>query len=365
MPALAHADEDTIAGVTVAALACDAVVAVLPATIGLDAGTAAVWQAVADRGMPRAVVITELGLHTAGFEDLVAIAVRGLADDCVPIRLPAFDDALGTVDDEDDQAVGDPSVMTASLSLLTGALNSVHGESPAEAGHMHVCEDVRTALVSAAAGHCDDPALTSRLLAALAAEAEAGALRFGAGVRVLEIGDEEGYGGDSQPVSVWDVTPALVAAASAGFFVPVTVDLPDGTAAADLWRLWGELSAHGQLVRRDVHDEPASGGAAVVLRTQGSTALVRVLFSAATDNHGWVADTSRPVMITRPGPTADAGLAADRAWPGLLTLRERVAAGSSPDSDVGDCWWVSATPPLCVGDALVQAHTWVVPEEIL
>ena len=173
MPALADADDDTILGVTVATLACDAVVAVLPATVGLDAGTAAVWQRAADRGLPRAVVVTELGLHTAGFEDLAAIASRGLAEDCIPIRLPVFDDGLwGGADDEapatasvDD--IVDP--LTASLSLATGVLRTRGEESPAEAGHMHVCEDMRTNMVAAAARCCDDPEWSSRLLAALEA----------------------------------------------------------------------------------------------------------------------------------------------------------------------------------------------------
>ena len=377
MPALAHADQDSIAGITVATLACDAVIAVIPATVGLDPGTAAVWQTAADRGMPRAVVVSELGLHNAGFEDLVAIATRGLAEECVPIRLPVFDDDMWG--DEADSAVlsiprfaserevsavVDP--LTASLSLLSGVLSSVHGESPAEFGHMHVSEDARTALVEAAASCCDDAAYSASLLAALRVEADSDALRVGAGVRLLAPGPGLSAG-ESQPVAVWDITPTVVSAASTGHFVPATVHVPAGTAAADLWRLWSQLAAQLLLVRRDIDGEPTSGFAAVVLAVAGSQAVVREVFPGHTNSGTWQVGTAQPVLITRPGWTADQHLAPDRAWPGLLSVQEQLTDGSEADTQEvadqpGRCWLVTSTPPLAVGDAIVSEHKWVVPE---
>ncbi|TXH42449.1 MAG: hypothetical protein E6Q90_09390 [Actinobacteria bacterium] len=78
---------------TLAALACDALLAVLPCPVGLDPATAVVWEAAAEAGLPRAVLVTGLAAEGApDFEDLAAIAERALGSECLPARLPVWDD---------------------------------------------------------------------------------------------------------------------------------------------------------------------------------------------------------------------------------------------------------------------------------
>lgn len=320
---LAGADVPGRGGVVSAVLACDALVVVLPATVGMDPLTAGVWHAAAQAGLPRAVLVTELAEATADFEDLAAIAERVLGDDCVPVALPVFDD--------DGEVVG-------ALNLADGVLQGPDGAEGVGRDHLRFAAGPRLRLLSQLATVVADDEVAERAIEVVAAAD-----------RDDPDSDLVVWGGSSTD-SLWSLAGPLAAAVADGAVAPVVPNTPDSATVGQVlaWLYAAALSGPA-LVRRDEADEPCDGPAAVVLAVDGQRAVVRPCYGDTVVTEGLL-------TLTRTGAaTADpAGrLAPYRAWPAGVVDHQ---------SHVGYAM-VTLTLRPSVGDVLTDRHLWLVPRD--
>lgn len=319
LDSLADADQFLRTGAVTAALACDAVVAVIPATVGCDPLTAAVWQSAADAGAPRAVLITQLGDGHADFADLAAIARRVLGDECVVTDLPVFDD--------------DGSVV-AGMSVVDGRLHGSFGERESDREHRRLTSDARYDLLAALASTCDDDAAAAALIARLdGADPDDPDADVG-----LWQADDGG---------VWRVDGLLHAAWASGQVAPVVPDIPgDAEALVRLMARWQGLERRSALLPCDAAGDYVDGGVAVVVAAQADSALLRVVNGALEPERDWY-------VMSRTGFGRDGHLAPYRMWPVSLW-------------DIGPMepnrlmhTRVSLTPH--VGDVIANGPLWVLP----
>ncbi len=286
---------------TVAALACDALVAVLPCSVGLDPATAAVWEAAAEAGLPRAVVITGLADDAPDFEDLAAIAERALGPDCVPARLPVWDDA-------------DQPAASLSLADLTIATPD---PIPADPEHAAAAAGARDALVAA--------------LSVLAGDAFAAAVAAG--------------------LTPGGIAAELATALCCGELAPVWPDTADAAWADDAMAALAPAAAAGalsapsdRLVRRDASGQPGTGSAAAVLgNPDPQTCLLRSVFGNLP--------TEGAVVVTCCGPDAEGHAQPYRSWPTAIELLH---------TD-GELHTVRSVMAARLGEVLADSQTWLVP----
>lgn len=340
---LAHAGPHDRVGAATAALAADVVLAVLPATVGIDSVTAQIWRIAADAGVPRAVLVSDLGPSTADYEDLAAIAVRVLGEECVLWRLPVFDDALHVV---------------GSMDLATGDLHTQRGIAMAGRAHKRVSVGPRLRLVEAVAGTVEDSAAAR---AAMAISDAADADDPDADLIV--------WGGDD----AWDLTTFVAAAFAAGDLAPVmpVVEMAEDVKdLLDLAQVTPGAHPPQRLIRRGAYDEPTDGDAGVVLAANGPWALVRTVYGDRTPTDGLVKLTRSGVGMPNAGTASvDDGLllAAYRSWPiGVVesgSSSESVASveGGNP---VVEWQWVRLTLLPEVGDVLARHDLWLVNEPL-
>lgn len=312
LPAAAGADADALLRSTIAALACDALVVVLPAPTGLDPGSAAVWQAVADAGLPRCVLVAGIGPETADFEDLTAIAARVLGAECVPARLPVLDD--------DEEVAG-------SLDLVSLAISTPAGEHAAEPEHVALTAELRDALVTEVAVASVDDGFAAGVLAGIAPSAER--LRGELAAAVL----------------AGDCAPVLAASPDAGWCADLVGWLLAGDSAADPGTDGFASIAHPRLVLRDAEGGAAAGDAGVVLAAGPEWLLARAVIGELPTGMA---------SINGACVGADGTPSAERAWPTLV--------GDGQPEPGGLVRF--ATPIRAdIGDSLAAGHLWLLPAE--
>lgn len=294
---------------TLAALACDALLAVLPCPVGLDPATAVVWEAAAEAGLPRAVLVTGLAAEGApDFEDLAAIAERALGSECLPARLPVWDDG---------------NVPAASLNLADLTIAAPH-PVPADPEHAAVAAPSRDALVAALSVLADDAFAAS-----------------------VSVGLTPG-GVDSE----------LGAALVRGELAPIWPDTSDGAWAGDLMGALktgagaGLLAAPAdRLVRRDAQGDPGTGSAAVVIASpERNTCLVRSVFGELPAQGAVVVTCCGPDGLGRPQPY--------RSWPTAIEDLPAPAAALAGAAGLRAVRSVMAALP---GEVLADSQTWLLP----
>lgn len=308
-------------GTLICILACDAVILVLPAAVGLDPGSTEVWQQAAEHGMPRSVLVVGLGAGTADLEDMSAIVARALDHEPLVPRLPVL------ADDE---------VPAASMDLVTLGIATTEGPGQVDPEHVAVVQEARAALIASIAVTSEDDVLVDQAVAGL------------------------------QP-SVDRLAAGLADAAASGQSATVLPITPDMAAVADLARWWRDLPfIADRLVPVDAHGEPAPATAqflAVVIGFDEPNSRVRVL------RHGPSAPRSMPsaqeadvegpsagsVLLTRVG-TSSGGPHGQRSWPTWMTP----ADGPFLPGTVVDVRLPLRTEP---GEALCVAAepVWLVP----
>lgn len=317
---LAHADVFLRTGVVTAALACDAVVAVLPASVGLDPLTCQVWQAAADADLPRAVLITELGDGHADFADLAAIARRALGDECVVAELPVFNDNGSVV---------------ATLGVADGYLHGTFGRRPSEREHRRLTADSRFDLLAALAAVCDDDAMAAELINRLQTASPDDP---DADVTVWHASDGSG---------VWQVGTLVATAAASGQLAPVVPHVPgDMTALTRLLAPWQALTPRVALIPCDNAGAYVDAPVAVVIAAHGDMAVARLINGQLPPDREWY-------VMTRSGPGSDGHLYPYRTWP--VSLWD--ASGSTADRLAR--FRVSLTPH--VGDCIAEQAVWALP----
>lgn len=327
------------AAAVVAALACDLVALELPAGVGIDAGTPQVWQWLASAGMPRMVVVTGLGDGSADFDDLVAIAQRVLGEDCVPVRLPVFDD--------DERPA-------ASLDLSRGLLDTLQGQMQAETGHLTVAAGDLSALLSALSTTVPDDATATEYLSRLHGldEQLPGEPPVGGAVHLGM--PQVGHGGSALPKRMpGDVADAV----HEGLLAPIVAATGEGAWVRDAAK-WGQSTTTpaDRLVRRDVHGEPTGGWAGVVLASAGDSALIRPVYGEPEPGYA---------LITAVGSDRAGAPVPHRAWPTELGPWGEAGqrhATEPPGAPRRPGWW-STTVRMAAGDTVAQAHVWLIPAE--
>lgn len=342
LPAAAGADADALLRTTIAALACDALVVVLPAAVGLDPGSAAVWQAVAEAGLPRVALVVGIGPETADFEDLTAIAARVLGAECVPARLPVLDDE---------------EEVTGSLGLVSLVIATAAGEHPAEPEHIALTAELRDALVTEVAVNSADDGFAAGVLAGVTPSPE----RLGAELAAA--------------VSAGVCAPALAASPDAGWCADLVGWLRPGDAAAEVSTPTGAREGtaaaegaadpistaevagdpfagvgtpadpHPRLVLRDAEGQPATGAAGVVLATSPEWLVARAVIGALP-----VGSAS----INGACVGADGTAAPARAWPTML---------GEPQPEPGGLLRFANPMRAEVGDTVATGHLWLLPGE--
>lgn len=327
--AMATASSDEVTGVAMAVAACDALIAVLPATVGLDPGTCVVWALAAELGVPRAAVVTALGGGGADFDDVGAIAARALGPECVPVRLPVWDE---------ESPGDDPS---ASMSLVTGELMTIGGQMAPTLEHLDACAADRRRLLEALAvmdEHDEWPA------------------------------EEMWVPLDRRPPGAADHFAALAASTARGEFAPLVPWTQDQAAASDVAALLGAV--HGvtaRLAPRDIDNRPCDAAGYIVMAAgaDGGMALVRRLTPSPPGRSAgealWVLpdDEWAMVSVTRSEAAHDALDRPDawspyRAWPTAVRLHPGSVEGLGQ---------IESAMPLSVGDTIgpALARTWWVP----
>lgn len=321
------------AAALVAALGCDLVVAELPAPVGLDAHTPRIWELLGLAGLPRVVVVSGLGAATADFDDIAAIAQRLLGEDCVPVRLPVFDD--------------DGDAPVASLDLTRGVLDTRQGQIATESAHLRVAAGDLSALLSVMAATVPDDTAAEEYVALL-----------------------EEYSDEPQPADMTATTPILLGMPSRadaavvparlapdvagtvaeGLLAPIVADTADGAWVNDV-RAWGDVGGTpaDRLVRRDADGEPTDGWAGVVLAVVGETALIRPIYGDPADGYA---------LITAVGSDESGAPVPLRAWPTELRGIGR------HDADSGQPRWWATTVRMSVGDTVAGGQVWLVPAEL-
>ena len=316
LPTLHPSTDQVRLGVQIAVLACDALVLVMPAPVGLDPGSAQVWRTAAEHGMPRAVIASDLSPETADLEDLAAIVARALEEEPLVPRLPVL---------TDDESVA------ASMDLVALAIDTPSGPGVVEAEHLAVARQARENLVSLVAVTSSDDVFVEQAMAGMQPTTE----RLAAG---------------------------LAESVAAGHAVPVLPLSPDESALADLARWWRGLPfVADRLVPVDAHGDPVPTGAtllAVVLEFDDPVSLVRVLRADPPRElveSGATPPVSGPVLLTRAGTSPD-GPHGQRSWPTWMVA-------DSLEVEPGDV--VAVTLPLRSepGEALcvAAAPVWLLP----
>lgn len=334
--ALTHGAE-SVASASVALLACDLVVAELPAAIGLDERTAQLWDRLSFIGMPRVVVISGLREGLADYDDLAAIAQRVLGEDAVPVRLPVFDD--------DDQPV-------ASLDLCRAVLDTQTGTIPAEQGHLSVAAGDLSALLSMVAALVADDAAAQEYLALLETMASSEEDQPGAPdtAGVIHLGMPVPR---QQPSAVPQRLVGDVAqAVGEGLLIPIVADTAESGWLGDVatWSATDSIPAD-RLVRRDVDGDPTEGWAGVVLAVDGETALLRPVYGRIETGYA---------LITAVGSDATGAPVPHRAWP--TELQPLGGPQGIADDETEPRWW-STSVRMSVGDTVASGHVWLVPAE--
>lgn len=281
----------------------------------MDATTGTIWRWLEASGLSRVVAVTGLSSASPDFDDLTAIAQRVLAEDCLPVHLPVLDDNEEPV---------------ASLDLTRSHLNTATERRPAEAGHLAAAQGDLSALLSVLAASVSDDG------AAVQYERELNSLGEVVGP-LLSTASDTNRARD------------LAELVAEGVVAPVVAHTPDEAWINDLpaWRSTAPPS--DRLVRRDEHDKPAQGWAAVVLSTEGDRTLARGVFESPKPG---------PAMITAVGADAQGRPVPLRAWPTSLEAAVDVATGLNVSADLA-LWSSAVTTHL--GDTLAEAHIWLLP----
>ena len=343
---LASASEFAIAGAEVAVAACEALLVVVPAEMGLDAGTARVWHAAAAAGVPRAVVVS--GLLEAGdaddatdgsdagsgllwptsplvpavpdFDELAVIAARMLGEECVPLELAVFGD------DRTEGPVG-------RLSLLDASIATVDGVQASERAHRRVAGNARLRVLSELAHAVSDDELALELLAR---------------VEAADVDDEDadevvwaalpGPGGASRSVEASQsrLKRAVQQAVAEGLLAPV-LPAVDGLTVPewliDAFDQGRRLADLPSIMRRDAHDQPAGDAATWMVLQSAPDGWARIRPVA---NPADVDALPASVVLTRPGTrrTHDSGVLGRPAHAG-----DHVLEDSDRDGNVAASSW--------------------------
>ncbi|MCH9800125.1 MAG: elongation factor G-like protein EF-G2 [Actinomycetia bacterium] len=133
--------------------AADAALFVVSAIDGIDAATQLLWQECEALGMPRAVAVTRVDKESADFTESVARCQRALGEELQPMYLPLL------ADDE---------TVAGLIALLSGTIMDYSDDSvtqrPAEAQHLEITEDTRSALIEGIITESEDETLLDRFL---------------------------------------------------------------------------------------------------------------------------------------------------------------------------------------------------------
>lgn len=326
---LHRADPHARVAAVTTALSSDRVVAVIPANVGVDPHTAEVWRAAADADKPRAVLVTELGSHSADFEDIAAIAHRVLGDECTVCRLPVFDD--------DEQVIG-------TLDLADGSLTTNNHSIPSDRAHRRVAVGPRLRLIEELAAVAEDDAVALRAMSVV----------HGADPDDPDA-DEIVWGAAGE---IWDVSAPLAAAGVAGALAPVGPGVPGGRELAVLVAMLGVCGSNSSrelsptLTRRNAWEEPSDGPAAVVLAVKGDWALVSRLYGDSIPTEGLLTLTRTGLRMNDSEPPGSI-LAPYRAWP-VGVVDQQSADGEAPYR------WVRLSLLPAIGDILTDRYLWLV-----
>lgn len=321
LPPLHPSTEQECLGALISVLACDAVVLVLPAEVGLDPGSSRVWRGAAEHGMPRSVLVVGLGAATADLEELSAIVARALEEEPVLPRLPVL------ADDE---------VPAGSMDLITLGMTTPDGPGLVEPEHLAVVQEARAMLVEAIVVLSTDDVLIDQAMSGLQPSAD----RLAAGLA------------------------EAVASGNAVTVLPVT---PDMAAIGELARWWRDVPfVADRLVPVDAHGDPAPATGqllAVVLGFDDPITRVRVLRGGQLATHPVSrrqeaqgdGSPAGSVLLTRVAPSP-AGHHGQRSWPTWMASTDALFQ----PGEVVDVRLPLRTEP---GEALCVAPepVWLVP----
>jgi elongation factor G len=134
--------------------ACDGALFVVPATGGLDARTAQLWEECAAVGMPRAVVVSQLDRPRADFDEALALCQRLLGEGVQPLHLPMHDDEGGVAGVLD----------LLRLRVTDWSSGQPDGRDP-DPEHLELVQGLRADLLETVIAESEDETLLDRYLA--------------------------------------------------------------------------------------------------------------------------------------------------------------------------------------------------------